>query len=239
MDTISPDADVVVGTHPIHGICATNPSQQPVTTYYLDRLGFEPVPGHPFLHRLVAPENAATDRARAAITAMRRAGLTVQADFRFEPFLPLYPGTRPDVVIAEIPQIGIAAATDPPLGRPDPDAQTLAGLGWHPHPDHNVHVLPDTDRATALAIVTRTAVALQTQGRQVGIDPALTAEARTARPASTAPVPRAPAASLRANALATSPARSALPTTLALPAPLPQPAPSAQTPRTQTNAAER
>jgi hypothetical protein len=239
MDTTSPVADVVVGIHPEHGVCATNPGQHHVAAYYLDRLAFEPVPSHPFLHRLVAPEAEVENRARSAVSVMRRAGLAVEADHNLEPAFAPHPGASPAVAIAEVPGIGIAAATEAAPGQDNSAGHTLVDLGWRYRPDLDIHVLPPADRTTALAAVARTVLELQAQDRIVALHPALAAEARRPRKAhDQGAVRRTAATPLRTStALAASPARVALPGRPPVPStarPTPAAASSEQTKPTQT-----
>lgn len=96
--------DVAIGHHPDYGIVAANPQQLPASAWMLNRLEFQPVPGHPTLYALADQGRDGVDRTTRAVDLLRRSGYRVDADAAFEP-----PPTPP---------------RDPPLRR-GPDIATV------------------------------------------------------------------------------------------------------------------
>ncbi|GJF32649.1 hypothetical protein KNE206_53490 [Kitasatospora sp. NE20-6] len=77
--------DVAVGTHPDHGITATNNTGSPDAARLLAKAGFYRVAGHRSLFALTAQEAGGEERAKATVAQMRAVGLSVVADLPFEP----------------------------------------------------------------------------------------------------------------------------------------------------------
>ncbi|MFB7672704.1 hypothetical protein ACFC26_14965 [Kitasatospora purpeofusca] len=82
---VSPGPDVVVGTHPEHGIVATNHSGDPGAAKLFAQHGFYRTPGHPSLFVLTRQEQDGMRRAGDAVASLRAAGLSVTADLPHDP----------------------------------------------------------------------------------------------------------------------------------------------------------
>ncbi|MFC9331983.1 hypothetical protein [Kitasatospora sp. NPDC057015] len=82
---ITPSVDVVVGTHPEHGIVATNHSGDPAAAKLLAQHGFYRTPGHPSLFALTKQDRDGVRRAADAVANLRSVGLSVTADLPYEP----------------------------------------------------------------------------------------------------------------------------------------------------------
>ncbi|MFF2657385.1 hypothetical protein ACFVUH_08465 [Kitasatospora sp. NPDC058032] len=80
-----PSVDVAVGTHPEHGIVATNHSGDPAAAKLLAQHGFYRTPGHPTLFALTKQDTDGVRRAAGTVAKMRAAGLNVTADLPYEP----------------------------------------------------------------------------------------------------------------------------------------------------------
>ncbi|MBV6695545.1 hypothetical protein KV557_00190 [Kitasatospora aureofaciens] len=78
-------ADVAVGTHPEHGITATNTSNSPEAARLLAKAGFYRVPDHPTLFALTRQEAGGVERATDTVARLRTAGLSVAADAAYDP----------------------------------------------------------------------------------------------------------------------------------------------------------
>ncbi|WP_033253090.1 hypothetical protein [Kitasatospora phosalacinea] len=107
-----PAADIVVGTHPEHGVTAADRSGNPGIAQLLAQQGFYRT-GDQGLFALNLPDNDGTRRASAAVEALRTAGLRVSTDLAYEP-------RHPEE--GKAPQRAAEAAPEPPArsGPADP-----------------------------------------------------------------------------------------------------------------------
>jgi len=190
--------DVAVGRHPDHGIVATSPSRRPASTWMLRGLGFQPVPDHPHLHKLVDQDHDAADRTVRAVALLRRAGHHVQTDAAFDPeFAPDHvprsspaaapTPVEPDVAVAEHPRLGIIAATADTMGAVDHGGAILESHGWRFNHTLDIYTLPvATSRHEALGKVASAAVAMHQFRLVVAVEPHLAQDVadrhRTPRP---------------------------------------------------------
>lgn len=173
--------DIAVGTHPLHGIVAANPKQLPATETVLRRLDFQSVPDQPTLFALADQQRDGHGRTLRAIEALRAAGYLVDVDAGFDPALAadadlLFtrdPRMGPDVAFAEYGQLGIIAATGPPVSECE-GRQRLEEHGWSLDSRLGVYTLPPmTERSEALTKVAAATVAMSRSGLEVAVEPGL------------------------------------------------------------------
>ncbi|MGW2658349.1 hypothetical protein ACWC1D_32450 [Streptomyces sp. NPDC001478] len=210
-------ADVAVGRHPDYGIVANVSNHRLLGDWTMKVLDFHPVPDQPSLYTLANQLQDGQARATRAVASLRQAGHGVDADAAFDPDLisrstpapGRAPGMEPDVAFADVPRLGIVAATAPlsePAGH-----RVLQKHGWQLDPALDVYTLPaSTERGEALEKVARATVAMHRSGLRVAVQPLLAAEAAARTPASPAPRRVGGRGITTAAALATSPARSTL-----------------------------
>lgn len=187
-------ADVAVGRHPDYGIVATVSNHRLLGDWTMKVLDFHPVPDQPSLYTLANQLQDGQARATRAVASLRQAGHGVDADAAFDPDLisrptpapGRAPDMEPDVAFADIPRLGIVAATAP---RSEPAGhRVLQKHGWQLDPALDVYTLPtSTERGEALEKVARATVAMQRSGLRVAVQPLLAAEAAAHTPASPAP----------------------------------------------------
>ncbi|MGK4579605.1 hypothetical protein [Kitasatospora sp. HPMI-4] len=84
----------------------------------LERLGFQPAPGHPHLYALADHTAFGRDRAAQAVRMLRSAGYSVATDAEFEPDSPIRP--RP-----------LHYRVEPDVAFPDHRAPTSAATARH------------------------------------------------------------------------------------------------------------
>ncbi|WP_327073955.1 hypothetical protein OG196_24285 [Kitasatospora purpeofusca] len=190
MSAESPDLrpHVALGRHPDHGIVAALPTQSAAAQWFLERLEFQPVPGHPSLYALTDQHREPTERATWAATLLNGAGYRVDTDLALAPTnatetartrtdAPLQPpahevDTGPDVAFAEHPRLGIVAAVGG--NQPLSPAVFLETDGWRHHRELDIYLAPPAaTRAQSLDAVARTTVALQRGNYQVAMHPQL------------------------------------------------------------------
>lgn len=186
--------DIAVGRHPDYGIVATSPKHLAAGTWMLKALAFHPVPDQPTLYALANQLQDGQGRATRAVALLRRAGYEVDVDATFDPSLASgatlacdrAPLVGPDVAFADIPQLGIVAATGPQSSEPA-GRFILEEHGWRQDPRLGIYTLPTpVDRGEALEKVARATVSLHRSDLQVAVQPRLAADA-------TAHLPSAPA----------------------------------------------
>ncbi|MFF3257847.1 hypothetical protein ACFYWO_01575 [Streptomyces sp. NPDC002932] len=220
--------DVAIGRHPEYGIVAANPKQRTPNAWMLKSLDFHPVPDQPTLYALANQLDDGQDRATRAVALLRGAGYEVDADAAFDPSLTSRatrtrdraPRAGPDVAFADLPELGVVAATGPQSSELA-SRLILEEHGWCQNPRLGVYTLPQSvDRGQALEKLARATVSLHRSDLQVAVQPRLAADATTRL--SLAPTPtarREPGQGITtAAALAPSPARTGLPDKPSIPA---------------------
>ncbi|WP_441245290.1 hypothetical protein [Kitasatospora sp. McL0602] len=204
MPAEAPDSlpHVTLGHHPDHGIVAALPTQSAAAQWFLERLEFQPVPGHRSLYALTDQHREPTERAAWAAKLLNGAGYRVDTDLALTPKAasqparkqvdaPVQPPARevdtgPDVAFAEHPRLGVVAAVGG--SQPLSPAVFLEVDGWRHHRELDIYLAPSAGgRAESLDAVAHTTVALQRGNYQVAMQPEL-AEAVAAR---RAPAPEA------------------------------------------------
>ncbi|WP_371602240.1 hypothetical protein OG345_04915 [Streptomyces sp. NBC_01220] len=221
--------DIAVGRHPDYGIVATSPKHLAAGAWMLKALDFHPVPDQPTLYALANQLQDGQGRATRAVALLRRAGYEVDVDASLDPSLASGttpardqpPRVGPDVAFANLPQLGIVAATGP-------QSSELAGRlileehGWRQDPRLGIYTLPTSvDHGEALEKVARATVTMHRSDLQVAVQPRLAAEATARLPPAPGPAARHESSQgiTSAAALATSPARAGLPGKTPVPAP--------------------
>ncbi|MEU9074572.1 hypothetical protein AB0D22_07800 [Kitasatospora sp. NPDC048538] len=192
--TAAERTDVAVGSHPEHGITATNNTNSPDAARILAKAGFYRVPDHPTLFALTRQEAGGTERATDTVARLRAAGLSVAADAAYDPeHAPGDPGdlfnTRLIKVAAERP--AKAEVEDPfatriiPVPKQDAERANVPAVGLDPfatqlHPapaqasqDSRMGALL-SNRQAALAVVEEILTGLSQQLRDdpQALDPA-------------------------------------------------------------------
>ncbi|UGQ10939.1 hypothetical protein LO772_29680 [Yinghuangia sp. ASG 101] len=171
--------DIAIGTHPDLGVVASTASGVPAAKILLSRLGF--VRGeHSDLYVLLPndpdqPDEPLTARAKHAVTVLRDAHFTVDADAVYEPGTAEHDqGKEPDAAFGRHPTLGITAAiTD---GHPYA-AMVLRAAGFTHDGERDVYTLPDTmSHATASVIARNTARVLRQSGSTVRVIPGALAD---------------------------------------------------------------
>lgn len=113
--------DIAIGRHPDYGIVAANPKQHTPNAWMLKSLDFHPVPDQPTLYALANQLQDGQGRTTRAVALLRRAGYEVDTDAAFDPSptsCPTHardraPQVGPDVAFADLPELGVVAATGP------------------------------------------------------------------------------------------------------------------------------
>ncbi|WP_395297308.1 hypothetical protein ACF9IK_30645 [Kitasatospora hibisci] len=134
--------DVAVGSHPDHGITATNTSNSPDAARILAKAGFYRMPDHPTLFALTRQEAGGIERATDTVARLRAAGLSVAADAAYDPeHTPDNPGdlfnTRLIKVAAD-PPAKAEVVEDPfatrifPVVKQDPERTDAPAVGLDP-----------------------------------------------------------------------------------------------------------
>ncbi|MGW2540720.1 hypothetical protein ACWC5I_07570 [Kitasatospora sp. NPDC001574] len=121
-------ADVTVGTHPEHGITATNNTADPAASKHLAAAGFYRVPGHPTLFSLTEQQANGAERAMDTVARLRAAGLSVAAD------LPYDPDRSPDTTADQF-RTHLIKVAEPSRSRPRPSADDPFATRIFPAPD--------------------------------------------------------------------------------------------------------
>ncbi|MFF2041832.1 hypothetical protein ACFVVX_15495 [Kitasatospora sp. NPDC058170] len=121
-------ADVTVGTHPEHGITATNNTADPAAAKPLAAAGFYRVPGHPTLLSLTKQQANGPERAMDTVARLRAAGLSVAAD------LPYDPDRSPDTAADQF-RTHLIKVTAPSRSRPLPAEDDPFATRIIPAPD--------------------------------------------------------------------------------------------------------
>lgn len=213
--------DIAVGRHPDYGIVATSPKHLASTAWMLKVLDFHPVPDMPTLYALADQLRNGQSRATHAVALLPRAGYEVDADAAFDPSLApsghpargRNPSLGPDVAFADIPELGVVAATGP-QSTESASRLVLEEHGWRQDPGLDVYTLPQSvDRNQALEKLARATVSLHRSDLQVAVQPRLAADATTRlSPAPALAARQEPGQGVTtAAALAASPARTGLP----------------------------
>ncbi|MFI6948207.1 hypothetical protein [Streptomyces sp. NPDC050422] len=213
--------DIAVGRHPDYGIVATSPKHLAASTWMMKVLDFHPVPDQPTLYALANQLQDGQGRATRAVTLLRSAGYEVDVDPAFDPSLASGatpardrpPCVGPDVAFADLPQLGIVAATGPQSSELEGHL-ILEEHGWRQDSRLGIYTLPTSvDRGEALEKVARATVSMHRSDLQVAVQPRLCTDV-------TARLPHVPTPAARhepgqgittATALAASPARAGLP----------------------------
>ncbi|QKW20631.1 hypothetical protein HUT16_17525 [Kitasatospora sp. NA04385] len=174
-----PAADVVLGTHPEHGITAADRSGRDDAAQLLAQQGFYRTPGNPELFALNLPDNDGTRRATDAVTALRAAGLHVSTDLAYEsraaeaaPAPPTHTGPADPFLTRPAPAV---PPKDTALSeRSAPPAGTAAADPFHTrlHPAPAAEGAPDariaamvTNRQKTLTVIGEILAALSQQLR--------------------------------------------------------------------------
>ncbi|WP_329612492.1 hypothetical protein OG244_03575 [Streptomyces brevispora] len=221
--------DIAIGRHPDYGIVAANPKQHTPNAWMLKSLDFHPVPDQPTLYALANQLQDGQGRTTRAVALLRRAGYEVDTDAAFDPSptsCPTHardraPQVGPDVAFADLPELGVVAATGPPSSELA-SRLILEEHGWRQNPRLGVYTLPSSvDRGEALEKLARATVSMHRSDLQVAVQPLLAANATTRLSPAPAPAARRePGQGITtAAALAASPARTGLPSKPRVPAP--------------------
>lgn len=234
--------DITVGHHPDHGIVAATPTQSAAAQWMLERLEFQPVPGHPSLYALTDQHREGAERIAWAIKLLRAAEYRVDTDLALGSEEPAQPLARhrattpqakaePAVAFAEHPRLGVVAATASTMEGVDVGGPILEAHGWRFNHRLDIYALPSTvDRSEALdKVALASRMMSESAGLEVAIHPDLAFNVLARRFPTPAPAPapgRAPAARhegspaftthrfpVSAAALAKSPARASQPGT--------------------------
>ncbi|MFD5565083.1 hypothetical protein [Kitasatospora griseola] len=123
--------DVVIGRHPDHGIVAALPAQSAAAQWFLERLDFQRVPGHPTLFALTDQHREPVDRTAWAVKAFHGAGFRIDTDLAL---------ASPSAGGPALTRSGPPAPPQRPEHRPEPAAavvdhppRTVIGQALAPH----------------------------------------------------------------------------------------------------------
>ncbi|MEV7121220.1 hypothetical protein [Kitasatospora griseola] len=123
--------DVVIGRHPDHGIVAALPAQSAAAQWFLERLDFQRIPGHPTLFALTDQHRDPADRTAWAVKAFHGAGFRIDTDLTL---------ASPSTGRPALTRSGPPAPPQRPGHRPEPAApvtnhppRTVIGQAFAPH----------------------------------------------------------------------------------------------------------